>query len=490
MPIAAARLSPEMFYIDRLDPRSLQMQLTTSIVSTILDTQAEPGTKMPSTRKLAQALGISRQTVILVYQDLVAQAYLDTAPRSGFMVAQNVPHRHISRSKQRGPAADGVDWGLWLRDDYEKRRQIKKPSTWRSYPYPFIYGQVDPHLFDHNAWRDCARRALGAKDFTELADDSHSQDDPVLVEYIRRNTLPRRGIHAQPNEILITLGAQNALWLIVQMLARSDRPCVMEDPGFPDFAETLRFAGAPTHYVPSGPRGLEPHDIPHNAGLVFVTPSHSIPIGATMPLAARNVLLNMASAQDFLIIEDDYEFEMSFLKATSPSLKSLDRSGRVVYVGSFSKALFPGLRIGYMVADPQLIAQARALRAMLLRHAPSHMQRVTGYFMALGYYDAHVSRLRRALRKRREALLMALSHTKISVVGAARHGGSSLWVAAPEGVSSSTLAKDAAQKGVLIEPGQPFFATPQDDCRFFRMGYSSIDERRITEGVQLLQSCL
>lgn len=484
-----ASLTPEMFFVDRRNPHSLQMQLAESIVSTILNTAAQPGTKLPSTRQLAQSLGVSRITVILVYQDLVSRGYLDSAPRSGFVISRNVPHRRIQKAIEKTNISN-VNWGDWLESDFEKRRKINKPHNWRRYPYPFIYGQMDPGLFDHNAWRDCARRALGGKEFTELADDSLTQDDSVLVEYIRRNTLPRRGIHVSADEILITLGAQNALWLIVQMLGRASQPCVMENPGFPDMAETLRYANVPIHYVPSTHEGLKPENIPCGTGLVFVTPSHSIPTGATMPLHARKKLLKKAEDQNFLIIEDDYEFEMSFLEPPSPSLKSLDQSGRVIYVGSFSKALFPGLRIGYLVADPHFIKQARALRAMILRHAPGHMQRVTGYFMALGHYDTHVVGLRKALRKRREALVNALAETDFTIAGAARHGGSSIWVSAPDGVESSVLAQSALKKGVLIEPGNPFFSQPNNSCRFFRMGYSSIDDKKIPMGVSLLQMCL
>lgn len=444
---------------------------------------------MPSTRKLAETLGVSRLTVILVYQDLVSQGYIDPMPRSGFIVSQQVPHR------PKQPIADttrssAIDWDGWLPHKLEQRRRLTKPRDWRSYPYPFIYGQVDPTLFDHNAWRDCARRALGTRDFPELADDRLSQDDPVLVDYIRRNTLPRRGIRAEPDEVLITLGAQNALWIAATLLARPDRLGVMEDPGFPDFAETLRFAGMPVHFLPAEDDGLDPALIPNGTGLVFVTPSHNVPLGATMSREHRSELLRRASEQDFLIIEDDYETEMGFLEAPSPSLKSMDQAGRVIYVGSFSKSLFPGLRIGYMVAPAPFIREARELRALMLRHAPGHMQRVAGYFLALGHYDSHVVRLREVFRKRRATLVEALSHTSLTIAGAARHGGTSLWVAAPTEIDSADLARRAAAKGVLIEPGHAFFAEPKAHCAYFRLGYSSIGEDRIQRGIAVLKDLL
>src|SRR5690606_18899470 len=212
------RIAPEIFFIDRRDRRTLQMQLATSIVSTILDTRALPGTRMPSTRKLSETLNISRLTVTLVYQDLVAQGYLEPLPRSGFVISRKVPHRRVQADTAASGVIPAVDWTARLAHRLDQRRKISKPRDWRRYPYPFIYGQVDPTLFDHNAWRDCARRALGQRDFPELADDRLAQDDPVLVDYVRRNTLPRRGISASPDEVLITLGAQNALWIAATLL--------------------------------------------------------------------------------------------------------------------------------------------------------------------------------------------------------------------------------------------------------------------------------
>jgi GntR family transcriptional regulator/MocR family aminotransferase len=202
-----------------------------------------------------------------------------------------------------------------------------------------------------------------------------------------------------------------------------------------------------------------------------------------MPLARRHELLTRAAADDFLIVEDDYDFEMSYLAPPAPALKSLDRSGRVIYIGSFSKSLFPGLRIGYMVAPAPLIARARALRAIMLRHPPNHLQRMTAYFLALGHYDAHIVRLRGALKRRRVLIEQALSETPLHIAGAARSGGSSLWIRAPDGIDSGLLAERLQQDSVLIEPGEVFFETPPMPCPFFRLGYSSIREADIQPGI-------
>lgn len=479
------RIPVEALFINKKLHEGLQVQLWSALVGVLLESRAEPGTKLPSSRELAEHLGISRLTVTLVYQELMAQGYLESQPRSGYVVGSNVPHRRM-RQDLPPSAVRPVVWEDWLRADLKRQRQIVKPADWRSYPYPFIYGQPDARLFNHSAWRDCARRTQGARDFSAMTDDQYGRDDPMLVDYICRNTLPRRGIRARPEEVLITLGAQNALYLAIELLARPNRTAVIEDPGYPDFAETLRMVGMPVLASPIDDRGLDPESLPADTGLVVVTPSHNIPTGLTMPFERRKELLAAADRQDFLIIEDDYEFEMSFLAPPEPSLKSLDQSGRVIYIGSFSKSLFPGLRLGYLVGPEPFIREARALRSVMLRHTPGHMQRVTGYFLALGYYDAHVVGLRRVFRRRREALVESLAGTGFVIAGAARHGGSSLWIEGPAGLDSAHFAEQLTGAGVLIEPGRPFFANPPEPCRFFRMGYSSIAEGEIRAGVAVM----
>lgn len=482
-----SRLPPDIILLRDNDAPTLQGRLAAAIVRAILESRARPGTRLPSSRKLALTLGLSRMTVTLVYQELVSQGYLETAPRSGVMIAGTVPHRRLKAQGLRS-GATAVDWGRWLIDAQPRKRVIRKPADWRAYRYPFIYGQADASLFDHNAWRDCARRAWGTRDFAELAADQYGADDALLVDYIRSNTLPRRGIHAGPDEVLVTLGAQNALFLAIELLARADRLAVTEEPGYPDFAEALRRAQSPTCFLPLRDGGLDPAELPDQTRLVIVTPSHNIPTGATMPLARRHELLNRAASQDFLIIEDDYDFEMSYLAPPAPALKSLDQSGRVIYLGSFSKALFPGLRIGYMVAPAPLIARARDLRAIMLRHPPAHLQRITAYFLALGHYDAHIVRLRQTLKHRRAVLEEALAQSALRIAGAAASGGSSLWIEARSGIDSRLLAERLQPASVLIEPGDVFFETPPAPCPFFRLGYSSIQAQDIAAGIALIDA--
>lgn len=202
-----------------------------------------------------------------------------------------------------------------------------------------------------------------------------------------------------------------------------------------------------------------------------------------MPLARRQALLSRARALDALIVEDDYEFEMAYLKSPMPALKSLDEDGRVIYVGSFSKSLFPGLRLGYLVGSAPFIREVRALRAAVLRHPPGLTQRTTAYFLSLGHYDSLIRRTGKALNDRRVIMEHAIRKYGLTIAGKGTYGGSSFWMQAPDHVDCEDLAKRLSKVGVLIEPGTAFFAGEAPPRNYYRLAYSSIAQARIDPGV-------
>jgi GntR family transcriptional regulator/MocR family aminotransferase len=205
-------------------------------------------------------------------------------------------------------------------------------------------------------------------------------------------------------------------------------------------------------------------------------------------MARRRALLERAREIDALIVEDDYEFETSFLRPPSPALKSLDADGRVIYVGSFSKSLFPGLRLGYLVGSEPFIREARALRASVLRHPPGHIQRTAAYFLSLGHYDALVRRMGNVLHERRTVMEEGIAQNGLTIAAQGAHGGSSFWMRAPDGTDTKALAVRLRARGVLIEPGQSFFGGEDQPRNFYRLGYSSIPSSRITAGLHALAS--
>jgi GntR family transcriptional regulator / MocR family aminotransferase len=477
-----------LVHIRRGEYSSLQTQIREALVSAILDGQLTREEPIPSTRRMAKSLGVSRNTVVLAYQGLLDDGYLVARERSGYYVAEKAlesvaPPRTAARPK---PDQTTDFWPSRLKKVPTAKNILTKPLDWQSYTYPFIYGQVDHNLFPLAEWRDCARQALGKKWLGSWTNDTWAFDDPLLVEQIRRRILPRRGIMANDDEILITLGGQNALYLLVSLLVDAQTRVAMEDPGFPDMRNMLELETRHVSLIPIDEKGLKLDERLEHAQLLYTTPSHQYPTTVTMPLDRRMELLKLASKRDFVIIEDDYEFETNYVNEPCPALKSLDDEGRVIYVGSLSKTLFPGLRLGFLVGPRKLVAEARALRRLMVRHAPNNNQRTAALFLSLGHHDTLIRRLHRAYRTRWEIMGEALAKYMPNASRIPSFGGTSFWVKGPPKLDSDVLGQAAAARGIIIEPGRINFGQPHPPRNFFRLAFSSIDEKKIAPGIRLL----
>jgi GntR family transcriptional regulator/MocR family aminotransferase len=474
-----------LVHIRRNEHASLQTQIREALVAAILDGQLARDEPIPSTRKMAKSLGVSRNTVVLAYQGLLDDGYLAAKERSGYYVSEKAMESVAPATPPRRKLP-GLDWKGRTIIAPAKQENISKPLDWQSYTYPFIYGQVDHNLFPLAEWRDCTRQALGKKWLGSWTNDTWAFDDPLLVEQIRRRILPRRGIMAENDEILITLGAQNALFLLTSLLVDSTTRVAMEEPGYPDVRNIFQLRTKYVSLVPVDEHGLVLNDQLNTAQFVFTTPSHQFPTTATMPLERRMELLKLASKRDFVIIEDDYEFETNYVNEPCPALKSLDDEGRVIYVGSLSKTLFPGLRLGFMVGPRSLMAEARALRRLMVRHAPNNNQRTAALFLSLGHHDTLIRRLHRAYRSRWETMGNALQKHLPDASRIPTFGGTSFWVKGPPRLDSEKLARSVATKGVLFEPGRIDFGATNPPRNFFRLAFSSIDEAKIEPGIRIL----
>jgi GntR family transcriptional regulator/MocR family aminotransferase len=479
-----------LVHIRRHNHSSLQTQIREALVAAILDGQLARDEPIPSTRKMAKSLGVSRNTVVLAYQGLLDDGYLFARERSGYFVADKALETAIRPAKTGSTTTGGAgidpDWKGRLLKRPAQQANIFKPLDWQNYTYPFIYGQVDHNLFPLAEWRDCARQALGKKWLGTWTNDTWAFDDPLLVEQIRRRILPRRGIMASDDEILITLGAQNALYLIASLLIDEKSRVAMEEPGFTDMRNIFRLKTSKVALVPVDEGGLTLTDQVATSDLVFVTPSHQFPTTATMPLARRLDLLRLASKNNVVIIEDDYEFETNYVNEPCPALKSLDDECRVIYVGSLSKTLFPGLRLGFLVGPKPFVEEARALRRLMVRHAPNNNQRTAALFLSLGHHDTLIRRLHKAYRTRWEIMGAALRAHLPVTARIPTFGGTSFWIEGPQALDSEVLAVQAAVRGIVIEPGRIHFGVGEPPQNFFRLAFSSIEEKKIEPGIELL----
>lgn len=465
----------------------LQTRLKDAITRGIWDRRFAPGDRLPATRALAQHLGISRITVSLAYESLLSTGYIVSLPRSGFFVADDAPTRMEVSPLGQGDDKARLDWNARLGAVPPALGAQASPADWRSYRYPFIFGEPDVARFPVDDWRDCVRRGLGKRHFEQVADDASDRDDPFLVEQIVRRSVSGRGVAASVNEVLVTAGAQNALWLTVQVLfGGKGGDVAMEEPGYPELRNLLRQQGLTIHPVPVDRDGIQVDQIPDGVSAVFVTPSHQAPTGATMSMARRRALLERAEAGDFIVIEDDYDYEMSYASPSLPALRSLDRQGRVVYVGSFSKSIFPGLRLGYLTADARFVDHARAVRTLSERHPPGLTQRTVAYFLSEGHYNSHSRRMRTRMARRNEVLRAAMAENGLTPALSRATGGTTMWMLGPEGLDADALAVALREKSVLIEAGSAFYARDNPPRNRLRLGFATIETARIADGVALI----
>lgn len=476
-----------LFKLSRERKVSYQRQLREVIVSAILDDRLPLEIPLPSSRELAKHLGISRNTVVLAYQQLIDEGYLVSRERSGYYIDKSMLSGRVKLMPIIHPD-DAVqpDWDHHIKFRPSQQRNIVKPIDWKKYQYPFLYGQLDPALFPIADWRDCCRQALSVSDILDVTPDRIDTDDPLLIEQIQARILPRRGVWASRDEILITMGAQQSLYILADLLINQDSRIGIENPGYADARNIFSLKSPKVLPLRVDENGLVPGKKVNSCEFVYLTPSHQSPTTVTMPIERRKRLLKDARAHDFLIIEDDYESEINFVGEPTPALKSLDSDKRVIYVGSLSKTLAPGLRIGYMVGSRTLIEEARALRRLMVRHPPANNQRLVALFLSMGHHDSLIHRLSQTYQQRWQIMGDALNRHLPESSRIPSFGGTSYWVQGPEQLDSRELQKRAREAGILIEAGDICFIQSNPPLNFFRLGYSSIAAKQIEPGIKKL----
>ena len=478
-----------IIYIDPDNPMNLQHQIRQKLVEGIINGAFPPGMKLPSSRKLSQQLDVARNTVVAAYQLLIADGYLVSKQRSGIFVNEKMLEARVGAGSKASVAGNATA-APWLRqEDIQRTRgeDVHHLPNWSRYPYPFIDGKFDSTLFPLTEWREANRLSLSVADSIDWSTGSGDADDPMLLDEIRTKILTRRGIQARPDQILITMGTQNSLYLISQLLADRKTTAAIEEPGNYTMRELMQRRGATVRPQTVDSEGLVVSNSLHGVDVVYVTPSHQIPTAVTMPLERRQALMEAAHSDDFVIIEDDYECETSYMDHPLPALRSMDTDGRVIYVASFSNVLAPGVRLGFIVANAEFIQRARRLRRDILDHPPLNNQRVAAFFLSLGHYDALMMRLGRVLRERRTALQRALNNVRgIPMEISPEVGGTTYWVRTPDDFDVSNLAVEAERHGILIEPVSRYYALQESAENCFRMGVTSLVVDKIRPGVERL----
>ena len=482
----------QLFPVPQRDGPSLQSQLRNRVVNALLDGRLSAGMRLPSSRDLALMLDISRNTVVLASEKLADDGYIENRPRSGYFVSTRYQLASVPARQEEQPARGAaVQWEHRFNPTQGAAKWLNKPHDWQRYRYPFLYGQFDPGLFPIADWRESSRQALDVTAIRGWAPDAIDHDDASLIDQLILRVLPRRGIGAAREEILLTVGAQQALFLLAELLVEQGTRIGVEDPGYMDARNIFARRGAVLQALAVDADGVVP-DPAKLAGCryVYCTPSHQCPTGVTLSTERRTALLEWARREDGVLIEDDYDAETHYTGQPLPALKAIDHDGRVIYVGSLSKSLSPGLRLGYVVAPAAVIAQLRVLRRLMIRHPPTNNQLTLALFIEHGHYDRLMLTLRCALAERAEALYRACRTHLPAMQVALPHGGSAIWARLPAGINTILLRQAAMEHGILIESGETFFLVDSAPVCYLRLGYSSITVQRIGPGIAALAQLL
>ncbi len=476
-------------------------QLYRALRQQILGGRVRPGARLPSTRWLAAELGISRNTALLAYEQLAAEGYLRAGTHAGTFVAPDVPDNLAFNPALVAPArtarANGATSAVRLSqfaarvaDDPINPAVIREILMRPGLPYDFRYGRPSFDDFPHATWhrtmsRHARRRA--ASDLDYGAPEGAPALRAELADHLRR----ARAVNCSPDQIVVVSGSQQAIDLAVRVLVdRGDR-VVLENPHYFPARNVSRAAGARIEFVEVDDQGMQVAELAARrikVKLAFVTPSHQFPTGALMPLARRLDLLAWARRAGAVVFEDDYDSEYRYSGRPVEALQALDDGARVLYSGTFSKTMFPGLRLGYLVVPENLVGIFRSVKTLLDTACPTSTQMALAEFMREGHFERHLRRSRARNAVRRAALLSAIQRhlgERVEVSGAAGGLHVLLWLNDVAFRRSAEIVARAERAGVGVYPVGPFYARPPARAGLL-LGYTSLTENQIVEGIRRL----
>lgn len=457
----------------------------------IADGTLAPGAQAPSTRALAADLGVSRTTVTSVYEQLAAEGFLLTSPGRAARVSMAQAQPAATGRKAPGSRSAAA---LSLSALGRRVADVDMPAFREPAParIDFLYGAVASRDFPTQIWR----RAHQAELLRQQASLSYIPPEGdlslrrALQGYLRR----ARGLVCDAEQILIVHGSQQGIDLCARLLLDAGDGFVFEDPGYAMARLCFEATGAEALAVPVDAQGLDTGRLPQDdrTRLAYVTPSHQFPLGGVLPIGRRRALLEWAERQRAWIIEDDYDGEFRYGQRPIDALQSIDADGRVIYIGTFSKALSPQLRLGYLVLPWALVDVFRKAKRLADRHAPALEQRVLATLIDGGAYERHVRRVRRENERRRAALLDAVAQhlpADASVAGTAAGLHVVLWIPSLKTGDEPALVAAARERGAGVYPLAPLFIGAQrarSRPAGLILGYASLTVEQIRRGIGIL----
>ncbi len=468
----------------------LYVQVYRAIREAIHEDRLRPGDRLPATRELADRLDVSRTVALEAYRQLRAEGYVEARVGAGTYVAE------VETDRLARPGPDDAhdpgssetarpDWSSLV--DRLPEPEIPFPPTEdrREDVVDFRVARLSEEDFPARAWG----RLLARHGRRMPRDYGDHRGDPGLRSQIAAYLERSRGVASDPEHVVVTAGARQAFDLLGRLLLEGGDAVVVEEPCYSDARACFTATGARAIPVPVDARGLVVDRLPRrdSVGLAYVTPSHQFPTGGVLPVGRRTELLQWAEERDVFVVEDDYDSEFQFDVRPVPALKALDRSGRVLYVGTFAKVLSPDLRLGYVVLPGPVLGPFLALKRMSDRQCPIFLQRALAEFMEEDGFDRHLRRSRKRHGERRRALVEAVERGLDRAEIAGSEAGLHVLLRLPElgPDRSAELARRAAEAGVLLFTADEHYMQ-QPACAELLVGYAALEEEAIEEGVRRL----
>ncbi|NMO20278.1 PLP-dependent aminotransferase family protein [Pyxidicoccus fallax] len=479
-----------------LGARTHQRDLYTLLRAAILDRRLRPGSRIPSTRDLAREYGVARGTVVAVYGQLVSEGYLTATVGAGTRVSETVPDELLSRGLPAQPRSATTS------REPPPPALARRGQQYTDSPFPlrpaaavsqaFVAHRPALDAFPVKLWSRVAASRLRRLSGAALA-DGDPLGDARLRRVIAAYLGSARGVRCEADQVFIVSGVQQALELVARLVVDPGDAVWVEDPGYPGSSRILQASGAVTCPVPVDAEGLRVsvgEDRAPRARLACVTPAHQAPLGVAMSLARRLALLDWARRSRAWVFEDDYDSEYRYASKPLPALQGLDTHGCVLHAGSFSKTLFPALRLGYLVVPSSIVDRVAKARSLMDRYPGILPQAVLADFIEDGHYARHLRRMRELYAERRDALSRSVA-ARLSGALVLPEGGAGLdtvgWL--EKGLQARTVVAAAGEHRVLLEPLDRYLLRerlPQGVL----LGFASLSTRQIALGVERLARAL
>jgi len=481
LPLPAAPSLEVAIRLPRAAEGTLQQSVHGQVREAILEGRLRPGVRLPATRALARSLGVSRNTVVAAYDRLLAEGYVHVRGGAGTFVADVLPRRR--RGAPEPPARDARLAPAWREP---AGPVMGKPRL--AWSVDFRTGRPDVSSFPADVWQRLHGGVLRAM-AREGADYGTAQGLPRLRTAIAQHVAFARAVACGEDDVIVTAGAQQAFELVARVLVTPGRTAVaVEDPGYPPLHAAMRAAGARLVPVPVDAEGLRVDRLPPDVRLVCVTPSHQFPLGVALSARRRLALLEFSRTHGASVLEDDYDGEFRFAGAPLDALQTLDREAAVFYVGTFSKCLFPGLRLGFVVAPRwarDALVHAKRLADL---HTPLLAQETLARFIEEGHLARHVRRMRRVYGERRARLLEAIARHGRGRMAPFSDGPAGLMLAmrVDERHPALALVDAATERRIAMEALQRYALTPEAAVNGLALGFGRLRDEQVDDAARRL----